>query len=465
MKTKICILPAVMVFFLCSCTMAPDYVRPDAPVPENWPAYAKADTGAAAASELSWREFITDERLRDVIETALINNRDLRVSALNVERAKAMYGIGKVTLLPSVNATGAWYKERVPETLSTTGSAYTAEKFSVSLGITSWELDFFGRIRSLKDKALEEYLATDQAHLSSQILLIATVAQAYLTLGADREALQVVLETLEAQQETYNIIHKRYQAGMVSELDLYRAQSQLETAKGDAARYTQRVEQDENALHLLVGSSIRQDVLPRNLYSISEPRDLSFGLSSEKLLDRPDVLAAEHRLKAANANIGAARAAFFPRLSLTTAMGTASTDLAGLFKSGSGTWSFAPQIVLPIFDARTWYAYDVTKIEKEISIAQYEKAIQTAFREVADALAVKAAIDQQIEAQQLLISALSEAHRLSELRYTRGVDSYLAVLDAQRSLYGAKQGLILLRLARSSNLVTLYKALGGENNP
>jgi multidrug efflux system outer membrane protein len=235
----------------------------------------------------------------------------------------------------------------------------------------------------------------------------------------------------------------------------------VDVARGDVARYTQLVAQDENALNLLAGSPLPQELLPADLGSISPPREISPGLSSELLLRRPDVLAAEHQLKAANANIGAARAAFFPRISLTTAIGTASADLSGLFKSGQGTWLFAPQIVMPIFDARTWSAYDVTKAEKEISLAQYEKAIQAAFQEVADALAVRGTVTQQVDAQQSLVDALAETYRLANARYTKGIDNYLSVLDAQRSLYSAEQGLIFLRLARVNNMVVLYKTLGG----
>jgi multidrug efflux system outer membrane protein len=235
----------------------------------------------------------------------------------------------------------------------------------------------------------------------------------------------------------------------------------VDTARGDVARYTQLAAQDENVLNLLVGSPMLPALLPSDLGGVSPPQEISPGLSSELLLRRPDVLAAEHGLKAANANIGAARAAFFPRISLTTAIGTASADLSGLFKSGQGTWSFAPQIVMPIFDARTWSAYDVTKVEKEITVAQYEKAIQTAFREVADALAVRGTVNQQVEAQQSLVDAVAETYRLSNARYTKGIDSYLSVLDAQRSLYAAQQGLIVLHLARLVNQVTLYNVLGG----
>jgi len=466
MNRKLFLIPVVIVFFLSGCTLAPKYERPDAPVPAQWPtgkAYheTKAAKSAQVSTDLAWRDFITDAHLQEIIKTALQNNRDLRVAALNVERAKAMYGIGRASLLPSINAVGSWYQERIPADLSSTGSAYTADQYSVNLGMTSWEIDFFGRIRSLKDKALEEYLATDQALRSSQILLVSTVAQGYLALAADQEALQLVSKTLEAQEASYKLIRKRYDVGMISELDLRRAQSQVDTARGDVARYTQLVAQDENGLNLLAASPIPRELLPSALAGLSPPREISAGLSSELLLRRPDVLAAEHQLKAANANIGAARAAFFPRIILTGAAGTASADLSGLFKAGSGAWSFTPQIVMPIFDARTWFAYDVTKIDKKISVAQYEKSIQAAFRDVADALAEKGMVNKRIEAQQSLVDALAITYRLSELRYTKGIDSYLSVLDAQRSLYSAQQGLIMLRLASINNLVTLYKTLGG----
>jgi multidrug efflux system outer membrane protein len=453
----------ILMILLAGCTMAPKYERPEAPVPKQWPAGPsyQEEKQTTEASSPAWRDFITDERLREVVATALVNNRDLRVAGLNVEKAKAMFGISRTSLLPAVNATGSWYRERVPADLSPSGSAYTAEQYSVNLGLASWEIDFFGRIRSLKDAALEQYLATDEAGRSAKILLVATVTQAYLALAADREALALVSSTLEAQEAAYSMSKKRHEVGLASVLDLRRAQTQVDTARGDVARYTQLVAQDENGLNLLVGSPVRPDLLPRNLSGVAQPRDISPGLSSEVLLGRPDVLAAEHRLKAANANIGAARAALFPRVSLSTSLGTASADLSGLFKSGSGVWTFAPQIVMPIFDPRVWYAYDVTKLEKEISVAQYEKSVQTAFREVADALAERGMVSRRVAAQQSLVDAMAVVYRLSEKRYEKGIDSYLSVLDAQRSLYGAQQGLILLRLAYVNNLVTLYKTLGG----
>jgi multidrug efflux system outer membrane protein len=466
MNRNFSLLIFVIVAFLGGCTLAPEYTRPASPVPADWPTGAAYDetkhtASAPAAAELPWWEFFADERLQQIIGIALNNNRDLRLAALNVERARAYYGIQRAELLPTVQAVGSGSRERVPADLSSTGSARTSERYSVNLGITSWEIDFFGRIRNLKDRALEEYLATDEARRSAQILLVSTAAQAYLALAADREALKLVASTLETQEASYQLIRKRRDVGIASELELRQAQSQVDIAQGEVARYTQQAAQDENALNLLVGSPVPLALLPAALDSVASLKEISPGLSSEQLLRRPDVLTAEHRLKAANANIGAARAAFFPRISLTTAIGTASADLSGLFQSGQGTWSFAPQIGLSIFDARMWSAYDVTKVEREISVAQYEKAIQTAFREVADALAVRGTVNRRIAAQQSLVDAAAETYRLSRMRYIQGIDSYLGVLDAQRSLYGAQQGLIALRLAGIVNQVTLYRVLGG----
>lgn len=392
---------------------------------------------------------------------ALNNNRDLKLAALNVERVRAFYGIQRAELLPALDVVGSGSKERVPSDLSETGSTMTRERYSFDLGILSWEIDFFGRLRSLKDRALEEYLATKQARRSAQILLLSAVANTYLTLAADRETLKLAKSTLETQEDTYKLIKRRYDVGLVSELDLRRAQTQVDTARGDIARYTQLVAQDENALNLLAGSTVPSELLPTDLGGVSPPKEVSPSMTSDVLLSRPDILAAEHQLKAVNANIGAARAAFFPRISLTTTLGTASSELSGLFKSGSGVWSFAPKIIMPIFDTRTWSALETVKVEREITLAQYEKAIQVAFREVADTLAVWGTVKERLSAQQSLVSAVAETYRLANSRYIKGIDSYLSVLDAQRSLYAAQQGLIAIRLTQLANLVTLYKVLGG----
>ena len=341
------------------------------------------------------------------------------------------------------------------------GQPATVELYNVNLGVSSWEIDLFGRIRNLKDAALEQYLATEQARASAQITLVAAVANTCLTLAADRENLKLAQSTLETQQETYEMIRRRAEVGASSDLDLRQAQTRVDAARVDIARYTSQVALDENALTLLVGSPVPPDLLPDALSEVAAPRDFTPGLPSEVLQRRPDILQAESQLRAAHANIGAARAALFPRITLTTSIGTTSDQLSGLFTSGSGTWAFVPQIVVPIFDARSWAAYDVTKVDREIALAQYEKAIQVAFREVADSLAQRGTLGDQLQAQQSLVDASADGYRLSDARYTRGIDSYLRVLDAQRSLYGAQQGLIAIRLARLTNLVTLYKVLGG----
>jgi multidrug efflux system outer membrane protein len=303
-------------------------------------------------------------------------------------------------------------------------------------------------------------LATEQARLAAQISMIAEVANAYLTLAADRELLRLAKATLRAQEETYQLIRRRYEVGASSELDLRQAQTRVDAARVDIARFTTIVATDENALRLLVGSPVPDGLLPEDLDAVTL-QDISPGLPADVLQRRPDILQAENLLMASHANIGAARAAFFPRITLTTSIGTTSDQLSGLFTSGSDTWSFVPRIVMPIFDARTWSAYDVAEVEREISLTQYEKTIQVAFREVADALAQRGTLGDQMTAQHSLVEATAESYRLSELRYKSGVDSYLSVLDAQRSLYAAQQGLIAVRLSSLSNLVTLYKVLGG----
>ena len=448
------------------CNLAPQYQPPAAPIPAAWPtgpAYA-ADAAPAAPEEildLGWRAVFTDAKLQQVIELALTNNRDLRLAALNVERARAYYGIQRAELLPTVNATGQGSKARVPADLSSNQRRQTVERYDVNLGVAAWEIDFFGRIRNFKDRALEEYLATEQARRGAQILLVSSVAQTYLALAADSENLQLAQTTLEAQQAAYDLVKRRYDLGLVPELELFRAQTPLEVARRNRAAYQQQVAQGENALTLLVGASVSAELLPAALDSILPQREVSAGLSSEILRQRPDVLQAEHLLKAAHADLGAARAAFFPRITLTAAFGTASRDLSGLFESGSGAWNYAPQIVMPIFDARTWSAHKAAKVQREIAVTQYEKAIQSAFRDVADALAARGTMDEQVTAQQSLVRALAETHRLAQSRFDKGIDSYLGVLDAQRSLFAAEQALVSLRLQKLTHDVRLYAVLGG----
>ena len=461
--TRKLLLVGVMIC-LGGCTLMPKYTRPEAPIPATWPsgpAYqeAPAAPGAPVAQELQWQEFFTDAKLQTIIDMALKNNRDLRLAALNVERARAMYRVQRAELFPVVETGVTGGKERVK--LSGVTGLTTLETYGVNLGVSSWEIDLFGRIRSLEQRALEEYFATAQARRSAQILLISEVAEAYLTLAADRENLKLAQSTLETQQAAYDVIRRRLEVGLAHELDLRQAQTRVDTARGDIARYIGLIAQDENALNLLAGSPVSAHLLPKLLNVIAPFRDVSPGLSSEVLLRRPDILQAESSLKAANASIGAARAAFFPRISLTSTIGSTSGDLAGLFQPGSLAWNYAPQVVLPIFDARTRSGLKVTRVDREIAVAQYEKAIQSAFREVADALAKRGTLGDQLAAQQSLLTATEKTYQLSNARYEKGIDIYLNVLDAQRSLYNAQQGLIAIRLAKLTNQVRLYAVLGG----
>jgi multidrug efflux system outer membrane protein len=466
MKPKLFLLLSGVLLLAGGCTMAPTYARPAAPIPTDWPSgpafpESRPPAGTLTAPDLNWREFFTDEKLRHVLELALANNRDLRVAALNVEFSRALYGIQRDQLYPSVNALASGGQQRASADLTQPGQPRTTERHDVSLGVLSWEIDFFGRIRSLKDRALEAYLATEQARRGAQTLLVSAVANAYLALAADREALALAKTTLQNQQATYDLVKRQHTVGIATELDLRQSQTPVEATRRDIAVYTQRVAQNENALHLLVGAPVAVELLPDGLGSVRPPVEVSVGLPSDVLLRRPDVLQAESMLKAANADIGAARAAFFPRISLTAAVGTASDELSGLFQAGSGTWSYAPQIVMPIFDARTWSALKASKVQQQLAVTQYERAIQNAFREVADALAGRGTVDAQVSAQQSLVNALAETHRLSLSRYEKGLDSYLGVLDAQRFLFAAQQALVYLRLSQASSQVRLYAALGG----
>jgi multidrug efflux system outer membrane protein len=467
-KTTALCLPLAALLCLGGCTMAPRYARPEPPVPAAWPG-GQPDQGpnggqsGKEAAGLAWQEFFVDEHLQKLIALALANNRDLRIAALNIERSRAQYRIQRAELLPQIDATGAGGKQRIAKTLSSTGQAETVEQYSAGLGVSAYELDLFGRVQSLKDQALEQHLATEQARRTVQISLVAEVAANYLNLAADRERLQLARDTLTAQQTTHQLIQRRFEVGAASELDLRQAQTRLDAARADVARYTTLVAQDENGLNVVVGAPVPAELLPKALSeNLTAVQDIAPGLPSEVLLRRPDVLAAENLLKGFNANIGAARAAFFPRITLTGTVGVGSDELSTLFASGSGAWAFAPNIVLPIFDSGSrWASLKVTEVDRDIALARYEKAIQTAFREVADALARRGTIDEQLTAQQSLTDATAMSHRLSQARYENGVDSYLAVLDSQRSLYGAQQELIATRLTRLLNMVTLYKVLGG----
>lgn len=437
---------------LPGCTMAPNYVRPEAPVAEAWPddlmpkGTVLAQATDQLASEIGWKTFFTDQHLQRLIQLALDNNRDLRVSALNIERARGLYQIQRADLMPGVSASGESSNKGVSADLSTTGEQTVSRQHSLGVGVTSYELDFFGRIQSLKDKALETYLGTEEAYRSARLSLVSEVAQAYLALVADRERLNIATETLKSQQASYEMIARRHSVGVSSELDLRQAQTSVDTARVDIARYSGQVAKDITALSLLAGTKVTPDMLPaKALSELPVWPDIPVSLPSTVLLQRPDILQAEHTLKAANADIGAA-----------------SNELSHLFDGGTGIWTFLPQVSLPIFEGgRNVANLRVSEADKKIAVANYEKAIQSAFREVSDALIDRVSLAGQLEAQKSLVHATSETYRLSGERYNQGIDSYLAVLDSQRAMYSSQLNLISVRVAREQNLIMLYKALGG----
>lgn len=444
-----------------ACSLIPEYQRPAAPVPATFP--NAATSASPAADTLAWRDYFADERLRELIELTLANNRDLRVAALNIERARAQYGIQRAALFPAIGATGAESAQRLPGDLRQGGEAGISRQFSATLGFSAYELDFFGRVRSLEEQALESYLGTEEARRSAQIALVAEVANAWLTLAADRERLSLARNTYESRRKSHELTTRSFEAGAVSALDLRQAESLMESARADVARYAAQVAQDENALALVAGAPVPPALLADRLSDmLTTVAELPAGVPSEVLVRRPDILQAERALRAANASIGAARAAFFPSITLTASAGTASASLDGLFQGGSGTWSFLPQIRIPIFEGgRLRASLDAAEIQRDINVAQYEKAIQSAFRDVADGLAVRATVAEQLDARRKLVAATAESLKLSDARYRAGVDSYLGLLDAQRTLYGAELELIGVRLTEASNRVALYKALGG----
>ncbi len=463
-----CLLLGSVLSMTACATMAPKYEQPAAPVPAVWPGGDSSTAGSAnaeqkAVADIQWQEFYSDNKLQKLITLAWDNNRDLKVAALNIERFQALYQIRRADLLPKVDANASATHQRIAENFSSTKLPQTIHQYNIGLGVSSYELDLFGRVQSLKGQALEQYLATGQAQRSIQISLVSQVATGWLALAADRERLQLARDTLANQQESYKLTRSRFEAGVSSALVVNQAQTTVDAARVDIARYTTLVAQDENALDQLVGSKVPAELLPQALSeSLTSLRDITPGLPSDVLLKRPDILQAEGELKGANANIGAARAAFFPKITLVSSAGFGSDALSSLFQSGGFVWKFIPQVSLPIFDGGTNKAnLKIAEVDRDIAVARYEKAIQTAFREVADALAQRGTIDEQLAAQQSLNDATAESFRLSRARYEKGVDSYLTVLDSQRSLYAAQQNLINTRLSRLANMVTLYKVLGG----
>ncbi len=460
--------PIIVLFTLAlaGCTLAPKYHRPTAAISPTWPkapGQLKVSTNAVPAAEIGWREFFRDPRLQQLIGLALTNNPDLRVAMLNVEQMRALYRVQRNALVPTVDINANGSRQRIATGFAGGTEAATFNQFNVNLGVASYELDLFGRVRSLKKQALETFFASEEARKSAQIALVAEVGAAYLTERELTEQLAVARQTLESARSAYDLTKRSYEAGVLSELDLNAAEAQMQTARAAAAGYEQQLAQAENYLVLLVGRPLPEDLSPPQPFN---PQiclsDLPAGLPSDLLQRRPDILEAEHQLEAANANIGAARAAFFPTVTLTGSAGTASTALESLFAPGSQAWNFSPQIQWPIFAAGTaWAELQGAKAGKLIEVANYEKAVQTAFREVADSLVVRATVNTQLAANQALVKAEQQNYKLTEARFRSGVDSSLNVLAARQTLDSARQNLIQSQYSRLFNLINLYQALGG----
>ena len=461
-------LTIAMTLALAGCSLIPDYQRPPAPIQADWPqgaAYGKAGASAGAAAELGWQEFFRDPTLQQLIDTALNNNRDLRQAVLNVEAYRALHRIQRSERFPTVDAGGGASRQRLPADLSPSGVAGIQSQYDATLGI-AYELDLFGRLRSLERAALEEYLATAEAQRSVQIALVGDVAVAYLTWRSDQAQLELARSTLDSYAKSLRLVQSSREVGTASDLDVRQARSLVEQARVQQALYTRQVAQDANALQLLLGTAIPANLAAGKSSTDQLLAELPTGLPADLLLRRPDIRAAEHRLLAANANIGAARAAFFPSISLTAAAGTASTELGGLFDGGSGLWSFVPRINIPIFTAGRLRAnLDYAEVLKDINVAQYEKSIQIAFREVADGLAARGTYGEQLQAQRDLVDNNRAYYQLARQRYDEGVDNYLVVLDAQRELFAAQQQLLTDRLRQLGSAGQLYKALGGGWTP
>ncbi|CAN5862984.1 efflux RND transporter outer membrane subunit OprB [soil metagenome] len=454
-------LPALAaVAILSGCmNLIPAYERPAAPVAASYPAEVTpaSSANATAAADIDWQAYFGDDRLKRLIGISLNNNRDLRVAILNIEQARAAYQIKRADELPSL---GAGFTANRAAGGSNGGLVNT---YAVGLQVTSYELDFFGRVRSLSQAALSQYLATEEARKTVQITLIASVANGYLSLLADDELLRVTRQALATREDSFKLTKLKFDNGAASELDFRQAESLLEGARVTLAQSLRQRSLDENALVLLLGQPLPTDLpAPLPLQAQTMVPDLPAGLPSALLTRRPDVRSAEQQLLSANANIGAARAAFFPRISLTANAGTASTQLSGLFKSGTWALTGTGTLLQPLFDAGRNHAnLDVAKVNRDIAVAQYEKAIQTAFREVSDSLASRATLGEQVRAQAAQANALEVTYKLADLRYRNGAASYLDVLDAQRSLFVAQQAVVQVQTAQLQNLVTLYKVLGG----
>jgi multidrug efflux system outer membrane protein len=456
---------------LGACTLIPGFTPPAPPIPAELPVGEDAaPADAPEAQTIGWQEFFPAPPLQAIIRTALANNRDLRAAMLNVEATRALYRVQRSFIMPGVTANGTENRRAIPEALgganplARAGGTRLITQYEANLASTVFELDLFGRIRSLSESALQDYFATEAARDAAQITLVAEVANTYLQWLADRKILILSRDTLAAQEKSLELIAASNEKGVASQLDVAQVRTAVESARANVALYDRLVEQDRNALFLLLGTHDEALLAPEvTLDSVTVMESLPVGVSSHVLLARPDVRQAEHRLLAANADIGAARAAFFPTVSLTGSYGFASTDLSTLFSGGAaGAWSFVPQATLPLFlGGRNFANLDFSEASRDAAVAQYEGAIQAAFREVADELAARRTLDDQLAAQRALVAAAQQAYDLSYARYREGLDSFLTVLDAQRSLFVAQQNEITIDRQRRTNLANLYKALGG----
>lgn len=454
---------AVSAAVLSACSMIPSYERPAAPVAAQFPAMSGLGVASTStpAADIQWQSFFTDAKLKQLLEAALKNNRDLRIAVLNIEQARAQFQIRRADQFPTIGAALTGSRQASG---SGSNSSSSASVYSAGLAVTAYELDFFGRVASLKEAALAQYLATEEGRKTAQISLIASVATTYLALLADDELLLITQQTLDTRRATFKLAKLRFDNGVSSELDVRSAESLLEAANTALAQQTRQRALSSNALTLLVGQSLDGDLTLGSSTALDATafQDVPAGLPSDLLVRRPDIRQAEQLLIGANANIGAARAAFFPRISLTASAGSASSRLSDLFQSGSWGWTLAPQLLLPIFDAgRNSAGLASSKAAERIAVAEYEKAIQTAFKEVSDALAGLATFAEQLRAAQAQANAEAVRLRLADLRYQNGVASQLDQLDAQRSLFAARQAVVQTRLAQLQSQVTLYKVLGG----
>ncbi|MCL2656575.1 MAG: efflux transporter outer membrane subunit [Betaproteobacteria bacterium] len=455
---------ATLVAGLAGCvSLAPPYEQPPLPVPQTYPDNTSTTQNVGNTAEIGWKNYFTDPTLQSLIADALANNRDLRLALQHVEEARALYGIRRADQFPTLGASADLARSRVPADLSGVGYPVTANQYQVGVGLATWELDFWGRVANLKEAALQNYLATDAARQAATLALVAQVANGYLSLRELDERILLAQETIESHEKSYRIFKRRYEVGAISKFDL----TQVETLWRQAVVLGAQLQQERamllNALQLLVGKPVdppREDI--RLDDSAVVMSDLPAGLPSDLLINRPDILAAEHQLRAANANIGAARAEFFPSVTLTGSAGTASAQLSNLFTGPSRAWNFAPSVSLPIFDmGRREANLDLAKAQRDQAVTAYEQSIQSAFRDVADALAARQWLTEQVDVLRATVEAQAERARLAQLRYDHGASPFLEVLDAQRDLLAAQQQLVQTRRALLSSRVSLYAALGG----